>query len=696
VWSFRDVTERMKVIAELRLSEERFRQMAENIHEVFYIAESDHSRIYYVSPVFEEIWGIPCGVLYENPAVWTERIHPEDSERFRSVIAEAARTGQYSLEYRVVRPDGATRWVWGRGYGIKDGGDSVRRVVGIIEDITRRKLDEEAIVNSEKRYRLLFDANPQPMFVVDEETLAFLAVNEAAVRHYGYSREEFLRMTIKDIRPPEDIPKVIEAAGLAVMPVLRPTQWRHRKKDGTILRVEITFDTLIFGGRRARVAHAHDITDRLKADERLRESESRLKIAQRIARLGSWEWNLPSGEVHWSDELFRIYGYEPAAFTPTTESFWKLVHPEDQGLLVSNLQAAVQTHQELIGEFRVIRPDGTIAHIRSSAEVISDGSGKPVRVRGTAQDITDWKRTEAALRESEERYALAVHGANDGVWDWNLKDNRAYFSPRFKSMLGYGPEDLSYDPFQWINLVHGEDRQRVELAFDSHIRGLTPHLEVEYKMKHKNGEYRWVLCRGAAIRDSQGKAIRMAGSQTDITDRKQVHEQLLHDAFHDSLTGLPNRALFMDRLDRALARLARGSEYRFATLFLDLDRFKNINDSLGHMTGDRLLIETARRLSQCVRPGDSVARLGGDEFSILLDDIGDPEEATEIAGRIIREISRVYQVGGQEVFTAASIGIALSAPRYTRPEEILRDADTAMYRAKTLGRGRYEIFDISM
>jgi len=296
------------------------------------------------------------------------------------------------------------------------------------------------------------------------------------------------------------------------------------------------------------------------------------------------------------------------------------------------------------------------------------------------------KRAEESLRESEERYALAVLGANEGLWDWNLKTNQFYYSPRWKSMLGCEEIEIGTTPEEWFNRIHPEDSARVKEEMEAHHAGQTPHFENEHRMLHKDGTYRWMLARGIAVRDRQGKAYRMAGSQTDITEGKVA----------DVLTGLPNRILFMDRLGRSVERAKYRKGYLFAVFFLDLDRFKVVNDSLGHLIGDQLLVATARRLQGCLHTGDTIARLGGDEFSILLDDIREVSDATRIAERIQRQLALPFNINGHEVFTTASIGIALSSTGYERPEDLLRDADTAMYRAKALGKARYEVFDSAM
>lgn len=306
------------------------------------------------------------------------------------------------------------------------------------------------------------------------------------------------------------------------------------------------------------------------------------------------------------------------------------------------------------------------------------------------------REIQEALHESEERYALATRGTNDGLWDWDLNTNTVYFSPRWKSMLGFQEKEVGNTVEEWFNLVHPQDVDRLKAAIASHLQAQTPHLEQEYRILHKDGVYRWMLSRGLAVRNRDGKPYRLAGSQADITANKVTEAELLHQVFHDALTGLPNRLLFTEQLEQSIQRTRQQDSYCFAVLFLDLDRFKVVNDSLGHMIGDRLLIAIARRLEICVRPEDTVARLGGDEFTILLENVRKVEDATLIAERIQSALALPFNLEGHEVFTSASIGIAFSTTGYDKPEDLLRDADTTMYRAKGLGKARYAVFDASM
>ncbi len=313
------------------------------------------------------------------------------------------------------------------------------------------------------------------------------------------------------------------------------------------------------------------------------------------------------------------------------------------------------------------------------------------------------------IREAEERVELAALGAIDGLWDWKLDTGEVLYSRRWKSMLGYESNEVGRTAGEWMDRVHKEDLSTLREALEFHLKGETPHFEAEYRMRQHDGTYRWMYARGVALRNHDGEPVRIAGSQTDIQERKLAVEELMKTAFHDGLTGLPNRLLFMDRLSHLLARVRQEGGGAFAVMFLDLDRFKVINDTLGHLAGDKLLIEVSRRLQHCVRPGDTVARagrlvgdgntvarLGGDEFTIILEGIGSEREAIVIAERIEKEIEAPYDIDGRETYTSMSIGIAISRTGNESADDLIRDADTAMYRAKKMGRSRFEICDREM
>lgn len=321
--------------------------------------------------------------------------------------------------------------------------------------------------------------------------------------------------------------------------------------------------------------------------------------------------------------------------------------------------------------------------------LISSFNGMLSQIESRERALNDALKS---LRVSEERYALAAKGANDGLWDWDLISGEIYFSPRWNHMLGYSVSGAWSNPEEWFGQVHAQDRDRIRAEIQAHLKGETPEFVSEYRMRHGSGDYIWMLSRGIAFRDPDGKAIRMAGSQTDITEGK----------ISDPLTQIPNRLYFIDRLQSAIDSTLEQNTL-FAVLFLDLDQFKLVNDSLGHTAGDELLVDVARRLRACIRTSirgneqgkTIVARVGGDEFAILLTHIQSEVDPATVSIRILERLGEPFFLEGRRMFISASIGIALSSTGNT-PEDLLRNADTAMYQAKANGKGRAEYFNEAM
>lgn len=408
------------------------------------------------------------------------------------------------------------------------------------------------------------------------------------------------------------------------------------------------------------------------------------------------KWQIPPEykfEADLKDSIcYRVMqqGYETSCVIPNLQN---------TQFAVTNTKIVTYGVQTYVGQAVKCKNElvGALCALYRQDFIPTEADKKIIGIIAAAIGVEEERRsTQEALRESEERYALATRGANDGLWDWNLETNEIYFSTRWKTMLGYEEHQIENTVEAWFNLVHPQDIDRLKAAIALHLQGQTPHLEHEHRMLHRNGSYRWMLSRGLAVRNHDRQPHRLAGSQADITVTKTTEAKLLHEVFHDALTGLPNRVFLMDQLSHRIQRAQREQNYSFAVLFLDVDRFKVVNDSLGHFIGDQLLIAIARRLDACVRPGDTVTRLGGDEFTILLENIRSLEDAIQIAERIQKALTLPFKLEGQEVFTSASIGIACSSPDYEKAEDLLRDADTTMYRAKEAGKARYAVFDRSM
>ena len=297
------------------------------------------------------------------------------------------------------------------------------------------------------------------------------------------------------------------------------------------------------------------------------------------------------------------------------------------------------------------------------------------------------------LDQNRGPYSLAIQVSNDGLWDWDLTTNKIVYSPRWKEMLGLDGDKISDLPDEWLGRIHPEDRDRVGALIDAYLDGTTSNFEIEYRIRHFSDYYLWMLAKGLTIRSPSGKATRFAGSQTDVTERKSHEEQMIHDALHDSLTSIPNRTLLLDRIRQSLVRRKRYPETSFAVIFIDLDRFRLVNESLGHIHGDELLKLISERLKESIPMGDTVARLGGDEFSMLIQDIVHVKDAENIAKDIQHSFSKPFSLGDREVFASASMGIAHSDNDYKTPEEILRDSELAMYRAKRDGKAQSIVFE---
>jgi diguanylate cyclase (GGDEF)-like protein/PAS domain S-box-containing protein len=300
------------------------------------------------------------------------------------------------------------------------------------------------------------------------------------------------------------------------------------------------------------------------------------------------------------------------------------------------------------------------------------------------------------IRASEERYALAAGAANDGLWDWDVAAGTVFYSSRWKAMLGYSDNEVGSTPAEWFSRVHPDDRVTLEELVAARLRGEAVTLECEHRVRAKDGSYHWALCRAVAVPGLGRRATRIVGSLTDVTERKELEDRLRQAALYDPLTGLPNRSLFLDRMAQAIGRAKRLPGYEFSVLFLDLDDFKVVNDSLGHVAGDLLLVKVAERVTGYLRENDTAVRFGGDEFAVLLDNIADVGTVRDIVQRLQERLSAPYDIEGHDVVVRATVGIATSTIGYESPEDMIRDADTAMYRAKGTERGSHVYFDTSM
>ena len=475
-----------------------------------------------------------------------------------------------------------------------------------------------------------------------------------------------------------------------------------------------------------------DITETKVADSALLESEYRYYTLAKILPVGIFRADAAGDCLYVNQRFLEMAGL--TAPQALGEGWTQSLHPQDRERVLSLWYRAVKDKLPCKLEYRFCNGDLTTWVFWQAVPEIAK-SGEVLGYLGTLTDISDRQQAEFALQQAEEKYRSIFENAMEGIFQTTPDGRYLSANPALARIYGY------QSAAELIANIHDIDRQlyldpnrRVEF-----LRAIEKHgfvSEFESQVYRADGTTIWVSENGRAVRGAGGKLLYYEGTVEDITLRKIAEEKLVHDALHDMLTGLPNRALFMDRLGHAIELSKRRPEVLFAVLFIDLDRFKVVNDSLGHLVGDRLLIAIAQRLEICLRAGDTVARLGGDEFAILLENIKNTQDAIQIAERVQAELAEPFYLNEYQVFSSASIGIVCSGlphpPResselsipnlgnidretslsclcsdspgpnvpfrmlYERPEELLRDADAAMYHAKGLGKARHEVFDLSM
>lgn len=386
--------------------------------------------------------------------------------------------------------------------------------------------------DSEGQYRILFESHPEPMWVCDLETLSFLAVNEAAVRHYGYSLEEFLSMTIQDIRPPEEVPVLLDALSKRNSELKAFGTFRHRKKDGTVIEVEITANGITYNGRRADLVLAIDVTERRKAEQALRESEKRHRMIieniNEIIYISKASDDPFRADVQFvSSQVENIIGYRPEEFLEDPRLFFRIIHPDDLRSFRETTRMIFVNRKAEGREYRLRhKQTGEYHWMEDKAVPQIDSDRRVISIFGVARDVTERKKVEKELNESRERFQLVACATNDAIWDWDLVTNQVAWNTAVQLLFGYSPEEVEPHLGWWTDRIHPEDRTRVTASIEAVIAQAGRFWSGEYRFRRRDRSYAYILDRSYIIRDVKGKPIRMVGAMIDITARKLAEEGL--------------------------------------------------------------------------------------------------------------------------------------------------------------------------
>ena len=710
----RDITERKQVEEQLRSAEERYRALVEQMPAAIYIQKPIPGEVAsydtsYMSPRIEEILGYPAQRFVEEPDFWNELIHPDDLDK---VVAEDEHTDAsgdpFSMEYRLICRDGRVVWIRDEAELIRGPEGEAPYWQGVIADVTRRRQAQDDLRESEERYRSVTESVRETIFQTDAEG-HYTFLNTAWEEVTGFTVEEGLGKSYLEFIHPDDLQRNLEDFEQMGEHSGDYTEYEARlqAKDGSPRDVEIKFREHFDeeGNLTSASGTLNDVTERKETERELQESEQRFRQLFDQSVDAMYVHDEEGRFVDCNAQACQLLGY-------TREELLSMsVADVSCNVLTEEERARQEEEGGTLWQRVVDGEPGAFSQGHEEENIRKDGTTFPVEVRvgsvdyggrrmvlASVRDITERKQTEEALRQSEESFRSAFENASTGVALVGLDNRYTRVNRTLCELLGYPEEELlgkrSFDITFPEDQVKSRSRARQMLEDDG-----PETMRMEKRFQRKDGGVVWAISDVSLVRDSGGNPSHFVSHFQDITERKNLEEQLSYQAFHDPLTGLPNRSSLQRDFERATRYSATRSytvsddppeEARYVgILFMDLDGFKEVNDTMGHETGDKLLQAVAERLKRSLRAGDVAARFGGDEFCILFNRVSGKDEAMHAAERLRKDLEAPFPLGNSTVSLSASIGVAVkeSALQDTSLDELLREADAAMYRTKKRGGG---------
>lgn len=625
-------------------------------------------------------------------------ILPEDLSMFGHSLQAAIASGEaFDLEFRIRLKNSAIRWLATRGMSIRDAHGKVVKVTGVMFDITDRKNAEQAMHDAQIRYQLATEAASVGTWEQELATgVTHISPYTAQVLGLPPGKTLLQRDEWRTLIVPEDLPKT---AGIREQAMRSGQSFklelRHRRPDGTIVWIAVrgVLQKNKDGQPVRGIGIMQDITEAKQAEEALRANEVRFRLLTEFS---------PDAILVDLDGIF-VYANPRAVqlFEATSESeilgrtIFDFIEPEFREIVQARrLGMPDEKQKPALVELRLRCLSGEAVEVQAiCGKVVWEG--KPA-IQVMLRDITELKQAQEKLRITNERLKLVLEGTGEGIWEWDIKRRTYTFSGGIKPLLVVQENEEFGTEAEWCNAIHPEDVERVTTIFQASLAEQTPIYECEYRLRTKDGNWKWVKARGIIVeRDLQGRPLTMTGTLSDITARKEADELTWRQANLDVLTSLPNRRLFRERLEVELLR-AKRTQHQLALLFIDLDGFKQVNDLYGHDSGDLLLVEAAQRLKRCIRETDIVSRLGGDEFTVILCDLQQPEHVEFICQEILLSLAEPFALGEDVGHVSGSIGVSLYPLDGDTSEELTRKADQAMYAVKQTGKNQFNYFTREM
>ncbi|MHB1511050.1 MAG: bifunctional diguanylate cyclase/phosphodiesterase [Acidimicrobiales bacterium] len=642
------------------------------------------------NPAAEQLFGYSAAAVLGQPAgVLLPGRARDEVAALLADLASRQDVEPYITDYR--RPDGDVLQLSVTAVPLVYPEDRAAGLTVIARDLTPLRVAMAELAARDSRYRTMVETTHEGIAIVDTNFQVSFA-NARLADMVGYGTDRLVGNSARAFLFPEDLPKVLEMVARRRQGISEGNELRLRHRDGTAVWALIESSPIPDEtGQAQSLVMFTNITGRKAAELALREREALFRGHFEHVAVGIARSRLDGTLLEVNPAMCRITGY--VADDLVGRSITDFIHPEDREASTKTVRR-VSVGVDGWAEFgtRCIHRDGHVLHVHITLSVVPGPDGAPGYLAAVVQDVTEAVVALDSLRRSEETLRLLADNAQDLIFRYRFGPQPGfdYASPALESLYGYRLEDFPADSDPMRQLLGETQAEAVLAALSSGHASVAP---LTVKIAHKDGREIWSEARASAIVDDTGQMVGIEAIVRDISERKAVEDQLAHQALHDPLTGLANRALLSDRIAQALARLERQDGVA-AVLFLDLDGFKLVNDSLGHALGDELLKRVADRLRAAARSADSVARLGGDEFVVLCENLFDATEAMPLAERLLQGLATPFDIDGHQLFVSASIGVATSPAG--DPDAILRDADAAMYQAKKSGRNRCAAFTASL